>query len=334
MQPSRAGTFLLLLLLALSACRAPAPAPPPAPTRTPACFNINTDSELRSKDARKMLDELTRNIQLAPEDEALRRPQSLSDVRKILRRDAVYLFGGAAEYARAQGTLEGRFHEAMLELLLGESQLVASQVLNTQEAWVGTALRVARGSLAMEGAVPSSDRGRMLVQLIRVVEEGNKIADALGIVAPTHLLRGADVVRQLEKEAASDPRLFPLLAEVGRLRGDWSAFDAAMKTAESTDRDSPAICYLRGMEQLERHRRPDLGASAMRACLKRFPRFVRAQAALVLMATNPSDGLREIERLKAMNQEHYLVTLLEPTLAADQELVRLHDEPRGGGDAR
>ncbi|MDF2697010.1 MAG: hypothetical protein K0S65_5393, partial [Labilithrix sp.] len=61
----------------------------------------------------------------------------------------------------------------------------------------------------------------------------------------------------------------------------------------------------------------------------------RAQAALVLMATNPSDGLREVERLKAMNQDHYLVMLLEPTLAADEELMRMQQSAisKGPGHA-
>ncbi len=317
------GTLLGLLFVGLVGCGATPPPAKPPPTRQRACFTIHNDSELRAKDARKTIDELAQHIQLAPEDEALRNPRSLGDVRTILRRDAVYLFGNAAAYARSLDSAEGRFSEATLELLLGESQLVASQVLSTQEAWVGGDLRIARANLATEGTEPTTDRGRMLAQLIRVVEEGNKIADALGIVAPSHLLRGAEVIRKVEKEAPNDPRTFTLVAEYRRLRGEWREFDAAMKSAETSERTSPPLCYLRAMEQLERHRRPEAGATMMRACLKQFPRFVRAQAALVLMATNPSDGLREIEHLKELNQEHYLVMLLEPTLAADQELSRM-----------
>ncbi len=77
------------------------------------------------------------------------------------------------------------------------------------------------------------------------------------------------------------------------------------------------------MEQLERRGRHDLGATALRECLKKHPKFVRAQAALVLMASHPAAALRELAKLKAMNEDHYLVMLLEPTLAADQELDRL-----------
>jgi hypothetical protein len=315
-----------LILLGLAAC-APTPASPSATTQSAArphpCFAIHNDSELRAKDATKTLDELAEHIKLAPEDEALRNPKSNEDIRRLLRRDTVYLFANAAAYAHSRGDLEGRFDEAMLELLLGESQLVASQVLTTQEAWVGGDLRIARANLATEGTQPSTDRGRMLAQLIRVVEEGSKIADALGIVASTHLVRGGAVIRQIEKEAPNHPRTLALVAEYHRLRGEWPEFDAAIATAEAADRGSAPLCYLRGMEQLERHRRPDLGANIMRDCLKRFPHFVRAQAALVLMSTTPSDGLREIERLKAMNQDHYLVMLIEPTLAADEELMRM-----------
>ena len=316
--------------LSLLAC-AGADAVPPARPASP-CYTISGSSELRAKDATKTLDELVQHIRLAPEDEALRSPKSLADVKAITRRDTVYLFGNAAAYARSLNTLEGRFSEAYLELLMGESQLVASQVLSTQAAWVGGDLRIARASLASEGAVPTTERGRILFQLIRAVEEGNKIADALGSVAPAHLARGAEVIRSLRTEAPTDVRTSLLLAEYHRLRGEWTEFDAAMQSAEGADRGaSPALRYLRGMEQLERFRRPDQGAEIMRQALLVFPKFVRAQAALVLMATHPSVALRELDLLKRMNQDHYLVMLLEPTLAADQELTRM--QPGGAAGA-
>jgi hypothetical protein len=312
-----ARSLLGILLVTSFAC-----APPPAARP---CFTIQGGSELRAKDAAKTLDDLEKRIQLSPEDEALRNPKSIADIRAMLRRDAVYLFANGAAFARGLNTLEGRLNEASLELLLGESQLVASQVLSTQEAWVGGHLRIARANLASEESEQSSDRTRMLMQLIRVVEEGNKVGDALGIVAPSHIARGAAVIRQLRTEAPNDRRTFVLVAEYHRLRGEWAEFDAAMKSAESTDRASPVLRYLRAMEQLERFRRPDLGAAALRDCLATFPKFVRAQAGLVLMATNPADGLREIAKLKQMNQDHYLVMLIEPTLSADQELMRIQD---------
>lgn len=311
--------------MGLVACGAPAPAAPARP-----CFTIRGDSELRPKDATKTLDELVQHILLSPDDEALRHPKSLADVKAVLRRDTVYLFPNAAAFARSLGTLDGRFSEATLELLMGESQLVASQVLTTQAAWVGGDMRIARASLASEAGEPSTDRGRMLGQLIRVVEEGNKIADALGAVAPSHLARGAELVRGLRVEAPADVRTSLLVAEYHRLRGEWTEFDAAIAVAEAADPSTPALRYLRGMEQLERFRRPDQGAAIMRESLAVHPKFVRAQAALVLMANNPVVALRALEKLKEMNQDHYLVMLLEPTLAADQELSRM--QSRGPAD--
>lgn len=326
--------LLVALFVSLVACgggnSSPGPAPkaPPPPPQPPApCFNIQADnSELRAKDAQKTIDDLAKRIHLSTEDEALRHPKSMADIRMILRRDSTYLFADAAAYAHTLNTVEGRSSEAMLYLLLGESQLIASQVLTAQAAWAGANLRVARASLASEGegsSPASNDRMRMLAQLVRVVEEGNKVADALGIVGPTYLTRGAEVIRQLRKEAPNEPRTFALVAEYHRLRGEWSEFDEAMKLAEGTERESPALRYLRGMEQLERYRRPDLGANVMRETLAKYPKLVRAQAALVLMATNPGEALREITKLRQMNQDHYLVMLLEPTLAADQELMRM-----------
>jgi hypothetical protein len=190
-------------------------------------------------------------------------------------------------------------------------------------------LRIARANLALETA--ESDRGRMLSQLIRVVEEGDKIADALGAVAPRHLTRGAEVARRLQTEAPSELRTLMLVAEMHRLRGEWTEFDSAMKAAKAADRDSPSLRYLRGMEQLDRYRRPDLGATILRESLARFPKFVRSQAALVLMAPTPAAALAELQKLKRMNEDHLLVMLLEPTLAADQELLRMesaHAPPR------
>ncbi len=313
---SRVG--LLVLGSMLVACGAP---PPPARP----CFQVQGSTELRAKDAAKTLDALSARIALSPEDEALRQPKSLDDVRQILRRDVVYLFAEGATYAGRTNTVDGRILEANLQLLLGESQLVASQVLGKQAAWVSGEIRIARASLAGEEGHPSTDRARLLAQLVRVVEEGNAVADALGAVGPSHLSRGAEVVRALRSEAPNDARTHLLVAEVHRLRGEWASFDAAMSAAESTERaaPAPALRYLRAMEQLERFRRPDRGATLLREALAAFPKFVRAQAGLVLMAQTPRAALRELGKLKKMSEEHYLVMLLEPTLAAEQELLRV-----------
>src|SRR5262249_26272520 len=111
-------------LLAMAFTNLVACAKPTQPTRTAPCFVIRGDSELRTKDAKKTLDELAGRIRLSPEDEALKNPKSIDDIRTILRRDAVYIFDSAAAFARSLNTIEGRFGEAYLELLLGESQLI------------------------------------------------------------------------------------------------------------------------------------------------------------------------------------------------------------------
>ena len=317
--------ILIAASLVLFGCGdAPPPKEPKAAQPKPGpCFQIHGDGELRASDARKLIQQLVDGIQLSPQDEALRKPKSIADVKQVLRRDVVYLFGDAAAYAKGLDTTEGRTAEATLELLLGESQLVASQILTTQEAWLGNDLRIARANVAGKSGESTTDRGHMLAQLIAVVEEGNKVADALGLVAPKHLARGAQVIRRLQKEAPDERQTQELVADFHRLRGEWAEFDLAIKKAETSDKAGAAICYLRGMEQLERYRKADQATLRMRDCLTKFPAFVRAQAALVLMAGNASDGFRELQALKTMSQEHYLVMLLEPTLAADQELHKM-----------
>lgn len=317
----------------------PLPVATPTESRAPSCTMIVvSDAELRSKDGPKIIDDLVKRIRLAPEDEALRNPKSIEDVRKILRRDTVYLFPAAAAFARSLNSREGRQSEATFELVLGESQLVASQVLNQQEAWVGSDLRIARATLATEPGPPTTDRNRLLAQLIRVVDDGNTIGAALAATAPAHVARGAEVIRALKAEAPTDPQTGALLAEYHRLRGEWNEFDAAMQIAEAggeKEKERPPLRYLRAMEQVERYHRREEGAQLFRDALKAYPKFVRAQAALVLMAPNPRAALRELQKLKAMNEDHYLVMLLEPTLAADQELGRMENMTgQGGGDAK
>ncbi len=327
-----------LVALALVGCGHPATPPPPEPAKAPArpapCFVVHQGRDIREPDAKKTLAELVENLKLSPADEALRTPKSLDDVRAILRRDLVYFYPEAAAFARGLGTVDGKIAEAQLELLLGDAMLVASQVLTNQEAQVGAHLRIARANLAgLAGEGASTERSRMLFGLVRAVEEGNKIADALGVVAPTHVARGAELVRELRQEAPKDPRTALLSAEYHRMRGEWGEVDAALKSADIPERAS-AFCYLKAMEQLERFRNPRAATVALRDCLRDHPRLVRAQAALVLAATGIEGGSRELERLKRMDQDHYLVLLLEPTLAADREIVRVmtraeaaHGEP-------
>lgn len=298
-------------------------AAPPEPPHADACAITISDTDLRAKDSAKVLDQLVARIRLSPTDEALRVPKSLDDVKAILRRDTVYLFPAAAAYARSVGTKEGRFSEATTELLMGESQLTGAQVLYTQAAWVATDLRIARATLATE-ASPMTDRDRLLAQLIHLVDDGDSIAAALGNTAPGHIARGAEVIRAIEKESPNDSRTYALEAEYHRLRGEWGDFETAMQKAEATsEKDKTSLRYLRGMEQLERFHSPQAAATMMREALKAFPKFVRAQAALVLMAPNAKVAMAELAKLRAMNEDHYLVMLLQPTLAADQELAKM-----------
>lgn len=326
-KPRVAVTFALM---ALAACGTPPPRSPAKPevsipeAKVRPCFTLRAGDELRPKDAQKLLASLVENVHLGPEDEALRQPKSLRDVKAMLRKDLVYFYANGAAYARTLETLEGRLAEAQLELLLGDAMLVASQVLTNQHAWVGGHLRVARANLAGESRDTTSDRGRMLSQLIRAVEEGNAISDALGAVAPIHIARGAELVRALQKEAPTDVRTVMLLAEYHRMRGEWTEFDAAIRVAESAER-APSLCYLKSMALLERDKKPQAAAKALRECLVQRPKFVRAQAALVLVASRPEGLARELALLKTMDEEHYLVMLLEPTLAANQELLRLSE---------
>ena len=78
----------------------------PVEGRAPACTLTISDTELRSKDGAKVLDDLVKRIRLAG-GRALRNPKSIDDVRKILRRDTVYLFPAAAAFARSLDTKEG-----------------------------------------------------------------------------------------------------------------------------------------------------------------------------------------------------------------------------------
>jgi hypothetical protein len=311
------------------------PVAPPAATEAPhptACNITISDTELRSKDGAKVLDDLVKRIRLAPDDEALRSPKSLDDVKKILRRDTIYLYPAAAEFAHTVNSKEGRTSEATIELLLGESQLVAAQVLAVQAAWVSSDLRIARATLATEPGPPANDRNRLLTQLIHLVDDGNAIAAALASLAPAHVARGAEVVRTLKQEAPNETTTFALDAEYHRLRGEWPEFETAMQQAEaSADKGKTSLLYLRAMEQVERFHRPDVGAQMMRDALSKYPKFIRAQASLVLMAPNPKVALRELQKLKAMNQDHYLVMLLEPTLSADQELGKMENATGQGG---
>ena len=332
---TRARASALVALLALAGCARPSTLPAPVPAKPPArstpCFVVHQGRDLREPDAKKTLAELVENLKLSPADEALRTPKSLDDVRSILRRDLVYFYPEAAAFARGLGTVDGKIAEAQLELLLGDAMLVASQVLTNQEAQVGAHLRIARANLAgLAGEGAGTERSRMLFGLVRAVEEGNKIADALGVVAPTHVARGAELVRELRQEAPKDPRTALLSAEYHRMRGEWTEVDEALKSADIPERAS-ALCYLKAMEQLERFRNPRAATGALRDCLRDHPKLVRAQAALVLVATGLEGGARELERLKKMDQDHYLVLLLEPTLAADREIVHVMtaEAPRG-----
>jgi hypothetical protein len=277
-------------------------------------------------DAQQLLDSTFGRIKLSPEDEALASPKTLDDARAILVRDQAFLFRRAIDVVHPMPGTEARVTEAQLELLLGETQLLGSRILAEQVLVAGFAVETARARLATLPQGASTDEARELPELVRAIDEGAELGRALSMVAPPHFSAAAVLVRDLEKAAPADPRVLVLRAELHRFRGEWDAFDADVAELERREPASPGLLYVRALAAWSRKGDRDAAAALFRDLRTRAPSFLRAQAALVLLAKTPDEALREVQALRAASPSHYLVVLLEPTLAAEQELSRRRGE--------
>ncbi|MBX7099592.1 MAG: hypothetical protein K1X89_17885 [Myxococcaceae bacterium] len=217
-------------------------------------------------------------------------PSTLQDAERAVAQSDLGAYPASLELAAKEGGLQGTALQARVHLGWGEDLLLARDVL----ARCVPALRQDQQRLTgLESVRPlTAEERQRLEDVDRELLAVAGVTDALTKVGESHLAQA--VALQCE---GTDPRV---AAGLARLRGDWTAHDAAMAALDS---GSPDATWERARAALAR--RGDLPeAKALLQTLA--PGSPRAGAALVALEAPGPSAVAALEALAAQSPGHPL----------------------------
>lgn len=267
---------------------------------------------MREDEARRIVADAERELAEASPPEALDAPDDLDAVLRVLQSDRIDLFPAGIAASDRAGDLEGQALAAQLELSWSEAQSLVARVLERAADGVDEELRSTSSSRAI-----GARRERLEERERRardVVARSRRLAEALRIVAATHLRAGAERAERVLQSSAEHYLAARLAADYHRMRERWDEFDAAIAQLEARRPDSTGLLFLRGAALVQRRGDEDDAERWLRAALEDDAAFTRAQV-FVLVAQDTLPEIREeLAELERMSPHHQLVVWTKPLI--------------------
>jgi hypothetical protein len=251
-------------------------------------------------------------------------PASVAEAVEILRQDAFFRFDATSAYLAAQPGVDALTLRALIEYAAADvnhslAKVVEQRVQRDREA----ADLLARQK---EAGTADAAAEKRTAELQARADEGARIGRALKILYEHHLGLAKTLSEQAMAEYSQSSGGFLARAGVARLERDWLAFDTRIQQVEAMGKDGIGVEYMHAMERLDRFADPEGSATRLHDVLAKEPGFVRAQAKLLLTATDIEQVHAELQALRALSPHHLMVAVLGP--AIDEE-YRVAMEIRG-----
>jgi len=281
----------------------------PAATTTTA----NTTSEPPSAPHRRTPAEIiavfAKKHPLSAPDEPLRHPKTLADVDAILHLDQIDLFQGAVDFASKQPGPDALALRAQIEIAHSEAQLVVAEVIAESADGLEVVTRTLR--FRAESGKTSDEEKAKRAELEATFHEAREVAWALRELAAEHARNGATVAQMIMASKEKSYRGYRVAADYHRLRGDWDDFAEDINYLARENPTSNGLLFLKGIAA-QAEGETDTAVKLFRNALQRDAKFVRAQAHIVLLQTNPEHAHTELAKLAELNPHHQLITYAGP----------------------
>ena len=235
---------------------------------------------------------------------------SMEAVVDILKRDDMNQFDDAIDYLKTQATPDANVLRAQIELAWGDAQNILAELLER----TNKDLVAAKNELDVKGAAQSESEKQRYGDLVASTKDIGQVVAALRTLAATHLTEGGRLASEIIKNAPKNYQGYRVAADFYRLEGEWKKFDEMKKKIEATNAKSNGLVFLKGMEQLDRFKKPELAANFFREALKRDPQFTRAQAMLVLLPQSEAETYKEYKALETLSPYHSIVVWVGPRI--------------------
>jgi len=244
---------------------------------------------------------------------------NMDQLLEALTRDQVGRFVSAEQLVAGKPGIEALALHAAIELAWSDDLMSFARIF--EELGKKAEFEVKRLSEKRQSSLPLSEaEAKALEQNQKNAAFDAKAQLALEVLAAERLNAAGAIVDQTLRQFPKDPLTYRGAAYFSLLSREWPNFDAAMTWFVEGEGKDAGLVYLRGFEALKRRRAPAQATALFRDALRLEPNFVRAQAKLVLSASDVDARYREFEKLRAAAPEHPMVSLLGPSITSDYEL--------------
>lgn len=297
-----------ILAFSLSSCTRP---PPPSNVGSPLHENHEDPapaSEMSLEEAQGVIKEIQQRFGAnAPPPAAP--PTSIVEVLSIIEADEVHRFPAASDFASGLAGPDALAVRALVELQwagmyrLGQAVYEELIQVSSREA------SLLQGKKD-RGEQLTDTQARRLDDLTKEVEWMRRARSALVALAKPRVEEGGKLAQEAVRQNSTKAEGHLASAFHHRLTKDWLAYDRAVTEFERTkQRDYVLAEYLRALEHLERGGSEVRAREAMADVIARAPKFVRAQAHMVLLQDDIEDTYHELQRLREVAPRHPVVNL-------------------------
>jgi hypothetical protein len=239
-------------------------------------------------------------------DNPLLNPTSLDDVEKILKLDQVRLFPAAIAYARSLGSVEALALHGQIELAWAEAYVILVEVIgNLDRLYSSTTEALEEKNLA-HGLDDAETR--RLAELTDASAKLRRAGRAFAALITEHMVNGSERAQKAIDQYPDSYLGYRVMADYHRLMQEWDAFEEMIAKIQERNPDSNGMRFLKGAAAFQKARDASAAAEFYRDALAKDPAFVRAQAHLMMIQTDPKALYSEYVKLKALNAEHQIVS--------------------------
>jgi len=175
-------------------------------------------------------------------------------------------------------------------------------------------------------AAPAGEGGATLRDQAAAMTE---VSEALMAMAEHRYAIGKALAEKVIAAAPDSYLGYRVAADYHRLQHQWEAFDQMVAKIEATNPDSNGLLFLRGAAAAQRDFDFRAASEFYRQALQRDPQFIRAQMALMLGQSEIAAVHAELQKLKALNPDHYLVRWTGAAIEADYQQWRAEQAAAG-----
>ena len=257
---------------------------------------------------------------------------TMDQLLDVLAADQIGRFASAEQLVAGKPGIDALALHATIELAWSDALTTFARILEELEKRADFEVKRLRGKADSSAPLTDAER-KALAQ-----NEKNAAFDANGklaleTLAAEHLHTAGRLVEQALREFRKDPLTYRVGAYFSLLSREWPNFDAAMSWFVEVEAKDAGLVYLRGFEALKRRRSPAQATALFQEALRLNPQMVRAQAKLVLSATDIDARYAEFEKLRAAAPQHPMISLLGPSITSDYELSSSFRQARAARQA-